>query len=396
MTADMERRLGTKEEPEVKGNQLKVQTIGTDYNFQRQIVWKNVIGFIYLHAAAIYGLYLAITSAKLLTNIWAFFILIASAQGVLMGAHRLYSHKSYKATWQLRLILVILQTIAGQNCMYVWVRDHRQHHKYSDTDADPHNARRGFFFSHMGWLMSKKHPKVIEKGKGIDMSDLEQDGIVMFQKKYYKTLYMLLAIAIPTMVPNYLWQEDIWVSLFVSYFCRYVVLLHGTWTVNSFAHMIGYRPYDQDIVPVDHIITAEVTLGEGWHNYHHAFPYDYRAAEFGYRRDSLTTQLIDLMAWVGWARDLRTASNDVVKRRIERKGDGTHPTAAAEPPATSPKRATFFLDILQDLDKFQSSDVGADTDGDSLVTMASEPMNGVAKVRAIDEMKLRNKIASHG
>lgn len=73
--------------------------------------------------------------------------------------------------------------IKFQNCLYVWVRDHRQHHKFSDTDADPHNARRGFFFCHIGWLMSKKHPAVIEKGKTIDMSDLEADPLVMFQKK---------------------------------------------------------------------------------------------------------------------------------------------------------------------------------------------------------------------
>lgn len=66
--------------------------------------------------------------------------------------------------------------------MYIWVRDHRLHHKYSDSDADPHNANRGFFFAHMGWLMSKKHPAVIAKGKTIDMSDLEADFIVMFQK----------------------------------------------------------------------------------------------------------------------------------------------------------------------------------------------------------------------
>lgn len=70
-----------------------------------------------------------------------------------------------------------------KNCLYVWVRDHRQHHKYSDTDADPHNANRGFFFSHVGWLMSRKHPKVKEYGKKIDMSDLEADKYIMFQKE---------------------------------------------------------------------------------------------------------------------------------------------------------------------------------------------------------------------
>lgn len=71
-----------------------------------------------------------------------------------------------------------------QNCLWIWVRDHRQHHKYSDTNADPHNSQRGFFFSHIGWLMVRKHPDVIAKGKGIDMSDLERNSYVMFQKRY--------------------------------------------------------------------------------------------------------------------------------------------------------------------------------------------------------------------
>lgn len=77
-----------------------------------------------------------------------------------MGAHRFFTHRSYKAKLWVKLALLLFHTMAGQNCLYIWVRDHRQHHKYSDTDADPHNATRGFFFSHCGWLMSKKHPKV--------------------------------------------------------------------------------------------------------------------------------------------------------------------------------------------------------------------------------------------
>lgn len=100
-----------------------------------------------------------------------------------MGAHRLWAHRSFKANFWVRTFLLYMHTVSGQNCLWVWVRDHRQHHKYSDTDADPHNANRGFFFSHIGWLMSRKHPKVIEYGKKIDMSDLEADPLIMFQKK---------------------------------------------------------------------------------------------------------------------------------------------------------------------------------------------------------------------
>lgn len=68
--------------------------------------------------------------------------------------------------------------------MYTWALDHRVHHKYSETDSDPHDARRGFFFSHVGWLVLTPHPDVVERRKNVDMSDLEADPIVMWQKKY--------------------------------------------------------------------------------------------------------------------------------------------------------------------------------------------------------------------
>jgi stearoyl-CoA desaturase (delta-9 desaturase) len=80
---------------------------------------------------------------------------------------------------------MIMQTLALQNDIYEWCRDHRVHHKFSETDADPHNSRRGFFFAHMGWLLVKKHPEVKEKGKTVDMSDVWADPIVRFQRRFY-------------------------------------------------------------------------------------------------------------------------------------------------------------------------------------------------------------------
>jgi stearoyl-CoA desaturase (Delta-9 desaturase) len=73
--------------------------------------------------------------------------------GISSGAHRLWAHRSYKATMALKVMLLFFQTIALQNSVIEWVRDHRVHHKFSDTNADPHNSNRGFFFSHMGWLL---------------------------------------------------------------------------------------------------------------------------------------------------------------------------------------------------------------------------------------------------
>lgn len=104
--------------------------------------------------------------------------------GVTGGAHRFWSHRSYKAKTPLRIILMLCFSLAGQNTIYDWVRDHRVHHKFSETKADPHDSNRGFFFAHVGWLMMNKHPEVIRKGNKLDMSDILNDPVVQFHQKY--------------------------------------------------------------------------------------------------------------------------------------------------------------------------------------------------------------------
>ncbi|XP_001658411.2 delta(9)-fatty-acid desaturase fat-7 [Aedes aegypti] len=300
--------------------------IGTDFNFKREIVWKNVIGFALLHICGWIGLHLAFWRyCDWRTTLYTGWLMYMSGQGVTMGAHRLWAHRAFKASLWLRVLLLWLHTLAGQNCLYVWVRDHRQHHKYSDTDADPHNANRGFFFSHVGWLLSRKHPKVIEYGKKIDMSDLEADPLIMFQKEHYKVLYTFFTILGPTAVPILLWGENPLYALFVAYFFRTVLSLNGTWSVNSAAHMFGTRPYDKTIWPVENMFVSFVAMGEGWHNYHHAFPWDYRASEYGTPLN-LTGTLIDILAKWGAIWDRKTATNNMVKNRVLRTGDKSHHT----------------------------------------------------------------------
>ncbi|KDR08705.1 Acyl-CoA Delta(11) desaturase [Zootermopsis nevadensis] len=292
--------------------------------YRRQIVWRNVILFAYLHLAAVYGAYLMLTSAKIITSIWAILLYQAGGLGITAGAHRLWAHRAYKAKWPLRLILMLFNTLAFQNHVHEWARDHRVHHKFSETDADPHDARRGFFFSHVGWLLVRKHPDVKEKGKGIDMSDLDTDPLLMFQKKYYLIMMPILCFLIPTMVPVYLWGESWTNAWFVVAMFRYTFTLNMTWLVNSAAHMWGSQPYDKYINPAENLSVAVLALGEGWHNYHHVFPWDYKTAELGNYRANLTTAFIDFFSRIGWAYDLKTVPMSMVKRRVERTGDGSH------------------------------------------------------------------------
>ncbi|XP_077285501.1 acyl-CoA Delta-9 desaturase-like [Arctopsyche grandis] len=285
--------------------------LGTDFDYNRKIVWFNVFGFVVLHVGALYGLYKGFTEAKTITVLWAMAILWLSGLGITLGAHRLWTHRSFRAVLSLQIVLMILQTVAGQNCIWIWVRDHRQHHRYADTDADPHNVRRGFFFSHMGWLMSRKHPLVIKMGHNINMEDLNADPIVMFQKKYYNPLYFLLAIYIPVAIPVYFGNETWSTSLLICYFTRYIIALHTTWSVNSIAHIYGYKPFDKNILAVESSFVSLVTSGEGWHNYHHVFPWDYKAAELGTPLQ-VSTHVIDALAHFGLAYDLKQAPTNMV------------------------------------------------------------------------------------
>uniref|UniRef100_A0A8C8BIG5 stearoyl-CoA 9-desaturase n=1 Tax=Otus sunia TaxID=257818 RepID=A0A8C8BIG5_9STRI len=285
-------------------------------------VWRNIILMSLLHLGAILGLVL-IPSAKIQTLAWAILCFLVSALGITAGSHRLWSHRSYKATLPLRIFLTIANSIAFQNDIYEWVRDHRVHHKFSETDADPHNATRGFFFSHIGWLLVRKHPDVIEKGQKLDLSDVKADKVVMFQRRYYKPSVVLLCFTLPTLVPWYFWDESIIISFFIPTILRYTIGLNATWLVNSAAHMFGNRPYDQNINPRENPLVSLGALGEGFHNYHHTFPYDYSTSEFGWRLN-ITTAFIDLMCFLGLASDRKKVSKEVILARKMRTGDGSH------------------------------------------------------------------------
>lgn len=286
-----------------------------------KIVWRNVLNFTVLHILALYGLYRCFTSAMWQTILFAVFLDIASGLGVTAGVHRLWSHRAYKAKLPLRIALALFNTIAFENDIYEWCRDHRVHHKYSETDADPHNSKRGFFFAHMGWLLMRKHPDVIEKGKTIDLSDLLADPVVRFQRRYYKPLVVICCFTLPTVIPMVFWGESFLNSFLIPTILRYTAMLHQTWLVNSAAHMWGYRPYDHHINPRENHWVVFGAIGEGFHNYHHTFPWDYASSEYGIRYN-ITTAFIDLMAWLGLAYDLKTVSPEIIRDRKLRTGEG--------------------------------------------------------------------------
>ncbi|OXU32084.1 hypothetical protein TSAR_007841 [Trichomalopsis sarcophagae] len=325
-------------------------------------IWRNIIGIAILHVLAVYSFATRYHEAKLGTWIfnWKkidFVILpfsrnvnkggstagskgnfnkehessdldkrpiwgITAGLGITAGAHRLWAHRSYSAKTPLRIFLAILYCMAGMTHFHKWIRDHRTHHKFTETAADPHDANRGFFFSHVGWLMMKRHPAVKKYGSKVDMSDIEADPVIQFFDRYYEPIMMSLTFVIPTLIPVYCWGES-WYCAIHSVIIRYVWLLNATFLVNSFAHMWGNRPYNSNVKPTENATVSFFTLGEGWHNYHHSFPWDYKAAELpGYGLNA-STGFIQAMAWLGLAYDLKTPSKELIEKVSVNKGDGT-------------------------------------------------------------------------
>ncbi|RVE45355.1 hypothetical protein evm_009984 [Chilo suppressalis] len=307
-----------------------------------EYVYFNIVWFLFLHTVSLYGLYLAFTSAKWQTNLFACAMHLACAIGVGAGSHRLWTHRGYKARTPLRILLMIWQTAAFQDCIFEWARDHRTHHKYADTDADPHNSVRGLFFSHCGWLCCKKSPEVIEGGKRIDVTDLYEDPVVMFQKKHYMKMMPILCFVLPTVIPVYFWGET-WMNAFcIPTILRYTFGINVVWSINSFAHHYGFRPYDKSLNPRDNVAIWLFCL-EGFHNYHHAFPWDYRATEHSfYNMLTPTVVFIDLMAKIGQAYDLKSVSPNIIKQRAHRTGDGTHNLWGWDDPEFTEKLKTQY------------------------------------------------------
>jgi stearoyl-CoA desaturase (delta-9 desaturase) len=222
---------------------------------------------------------------------------------------------------------MLANSMASQGSIWHWARDHRVHHKHSETKADPHNATRGFFYAHVGWLLINKDPAVGIAGKQLNFDDLNEDSLVMWQKKYDPWFALFMCFVFPGLVCT-LWGDSFWNGYWVAGALRYVWVLHMTWFVNSAAHLWGNRPYDPDSNPAENLWVAIGAIGEGWHNWHHKYPYDYATSEHGvFHQYNPTKVFIDSMVFLGLAWDRKRALgawNRLKAARAEEKLNQLH------------------------------------------------------------------------
>ena len=235
-------------------------------------------------------------------------LLYLTGLSITAGYHRLFSHTTYKAHPVVEAVLLFFGTMATQGSAIRWTYDHRNHHAYVDTDRDPYSIKKGFWYAHFLWLLEK--PKPIEDRV---VSDLLRKPMVRFQHRFYG----ILMVVTNTVVSLFLgWCFNDYLAAFLfTWGVRLFFLHHFTWFINSLAHTWGARTFCQELSAVDNYLISLLTFGEGYHNYHHTFAYDYRNGIRWYHFDP-TKWLIWTLNKLGLAHTLKKVHHYSIEEKL--------------------------------------------------------------------------------
>ncbi|MFT5208211.1 MAG: stearoyl-CoA desaturase (delta-9 desaturase) [Candidatus Omnitrophota bacterium] len=266
--------------------------------FLKTLDWKNVWFFggttlLATIGLPIYAYHFGLTKAD-----WILFgfLAISTMMATTFGHHRLFAHKAFKANKVLQYLNVFFGAAAWEGSVMRWSSEHRDHHKYVDTDRDPYNIKRGFWFAHMGWFFTKRTPANFDNVK-----DLSKDKVILHQHQNYTLWAVTTGIAIPMFIG--LCYGHMWGAFFLAVCGRLFIIHQCVFLINSYAHTFGTPTYDLTGSAVDSWVCAFLTNGEGYHSYHHRFPSDYRNGVKWYHWDP-TKWLIFFYSRFGLTTDL--------------------------------------------------------------------------------------------
>lgn len=265
-------------------------TVATDNKFP--LDWTVIIYMAVIHLAALLVLLPANFSWGAIGVAFALYW-ITGGIGVTLGFHRLVSHRSFQTPKWLEYCLIFCGTLACQGGPIDWIGLHRIHHKYSDTEPDPHNSNRGFWWSHMDWMFHKLPandavPRYTQDIKDDPFYKFCQNNLILIQVALGLLLYAFGG-----------WPYVIW-----GIFARLVVVFHCTWFVNSATHKFGYKRYESNDNSRNCWWVALLTFGEGWHNNHHAYQYSARHGLTWWEIDT-TWMAICVLQWLGLATEIK-------------------------------------------------------------------------------------------
>jgi len=282
---------------------MNAEAIANDYPLpQRRIRWAGLVFFVVLHVVAVAGtpFYLynyGITAPELALF---FFFLAATGISTTVGYHRLFAHGAFKTVPVVRFLLLLFGAATFEESALKWSSQHRQHHLFTDTAHDPYGVHKGFWHAHIGWILFWRH-----RTNYGNVRDLRRSRLLMHQHDHHPWWAIGGGIALPMLIG---WWIGHPLGGFIMAVClRIVIVLHSTFCVNSFAHTFGTKPYVSGLSACDNWLGALLTNGEGFHNFHHRFPADYRNGVRWYHWDP-SKWCIFLMSKVGLARDLKRTS----------------------------------------------------------------------------------------
>jgi len=254
------------------------------------------------------------TRLQMYTALVAVIFYFVGGLGITAGYHRLLSHRAYEAHWLLKYVLLVMGTSAFEGSALWWCSDHRTHHRYTDTEKDPYNANEGFWYSHIGWLLHEP-PHEHRRGdfsKYSDIRDLTADPVLRFQHKFYGPLALFFGLFVPAAICG-IWLDDWRGGWFYAAFLKAVIVQHSTFCINSLAHVWGEWTFSDQRTPRDNVLIAFITFGEGFHNFHHEFPDDFRNGIRWFDYDP-TKWLISISNFFGLAWNLKRFESQAIEQ----------------------------------------------------------------------------------
>jgi stearoyl-CoA desaturase (delta-9 desaturase) len=278
-----------------------LSSAATEYH--DDIIYPNTIAFILVHLAPLAAIWTGVTATSVILCITLY---VVRMFGVTAGYHRFFSHRSFKTSRAGQFFFAFLAMSSTQKSVLWWAALHRHHHRHSDTEEDVHSpVHRSFFYSHVGWIFDKKHNDT----RLDEVPDLAKYPELRFLDKYQLLPGVLLGILC--------FIIDGWAGLFIGFFLSTVFLYHGTFFINSLAHVHGKQRYVTGDDSRNNWWLALITLGEGWHNNHHAYQRSTRQGFRWYEID-ITYYVLKAMSWVGLVWDLGEPPAEVVRneRRV--------------------------------------------------------------------------------
>lgn len=230
----------------------------------------------------------------------------ATALSITVGYHRLFSHATFKTNAFMQFFFLFFGAATFQKSALRWASQHRQHHQFTDTDLDPHNSLKGYFYCHAGWIMFYKHHVNFANVK-----DLTSQKMIKHQHDYYDLWSLTAGLVLPLFIG---WATGHLLGAFIMSFClRVSLVLNMAFFINSSAHRVGgKKTYDKNASARDSWFWALLTNGEGYHSFHHKFPNDYRNGVLKNQWDP-SKWFIYSLSLLGWAWDLKRTPVNLLK-----------------------------------------------------------------------------------